>query len=786
MNARTTLILPIALFSLCACNVGSDHREEETDSVKNIYDSRPVTGRITEVGEVDWYEFTPVQSGSQIAVEVQSDTLRADVELLVTMYQNNSNGDLVRIYADHAPEDSVNGADILMNYQLNNSEPVIISVRDLMDDEAASGDYTITAQEGLNDQGNDVLSGAIDIALDGVCTTDRIDNMGDVDLFSFNLSEAQIVNIQTTLNSQSASSVKLVLNLYGSDTLMLDSWSQSHNGVYNLTQYLDAGDYTLGVEDSGRDDFDLSAPYTTCVTTVENAEAMVDDELASATSYDLSTTNPTINGVISHQTDEDWSLLQLPTPAVDNLQLLSLTLAANTSSEDILYLIKDDNGDIIFSYVHSAGSSAFSQEILAGSGDHSLTVSLASGERLTESVSYSVDFEVTSVSDAAEVGAGNNLIDNAEALTNAVPVTGKIAYRGDIDWYVFEVTPLADTYQILDLSLTSTDESDVAYRMQVLLSEQILAADDPIVADNTLQVDSSLLIKPLSGTDSGARRYYVKVSDVYAEKSDAYAEYNLVANLRNLHNYDTSLLPASVNSSDLIFVDEADEQVLFEAEQDIVSLELNAYNLKNYAVNMDALVFRDPQTASSQVQRTENTDGTVSIELPWLGGYIDYSGDQDWYALELKDLGYIVDAVTEYPYADSDWHYQLQIELIAAAGEESEYQWRLYRDQGQNAVVRDRPTESDDGYFAQQGDADLTTAALSLTTEGMVDDDGKTVFWSSEDWPEIFYLAVSDFDFRTNPTTGETNPVTDADWSNAESPYFVRVKLLFVPEEHQP
>jgi len=786
MNARRTIILPLALLGLTACDVGNNHRVDDADTVHELFDSRPQVGRIAEIGEVDWYEFQPTQnSGSQIAIEVLSDTLRSDVELLVSIYQEQ-NGELERLYADHAPEGATTGTDLNLNYQLSSNVPVLISVRDLMDDEAANGDYKITVQEGMNDQGNDVLAGAETLNVDGDCLSGRIDSMGDVDLFKFSLGNAAITQVAATLNSPGDSSLELNLSLYGSDTLLIDSWSQSSDGYYGLRQYLEAGDYTLAIEDFGRDDFDLSAPYSTCVTQIPNQEAMLNDDANTAEPYDLASGNPAISGSIGHQTDQDWYVLSLPAPGANDLQLLEVTLDANASGEDLQYEIRDVNNDVIFSYIHRGGSSTYSQQVLVGDGDHTLTVTLAEGDQLQDASDYTVTLVVSEVNDAGETGTANNDISNAITLTDSAPATGKIAYRGDIDWYVLELNPHATDYQVLELGLSSSDESNVAYRMQVVLDEVIAAVDDPMATDNILDVQSALLVTPRNDGDlNGVRRYFVKISDAYAEKSDSFATYNLVATVRDLQSFDNALLPAAVDGSKLVFVDENDEQLRLVNETNLAQLELNGYKRQSFAVEKDTMQFRDPLNAFNLVQRTDNGDGTISIDLPWLGGYIDYSGDQDWYALDLKGLGTLVDGITEYPIEDSDWHYLVQIDLVNAAGESSEYQWRFYRDERQNQVVRDRPTTDGDGYLAQQGDDTLTTGAVSLTTAGMMEDD-KPAFWVSDDWDETFYLAVSDFDFRRDPTTTEINPKTDDDWSQAASPYFVRVKLIYVAGEHRP
>jgi hypothetical protein len=579
------------------------------------------------------------------------------------------------------------------------------------------------------------------------------------------------------------------MSLYGADTLLVDSWSESQNGVYSLRRHLDAGTYTFSVEDFGRNDFDLAAPFRTCITTISDLEVMENDTLETADVYDLTSENPTIEGSIGHQTDVDWFRLTIPALAGSDLQLLDVTLNANQSGEDLQYTIMDANGVIKFSYIHTAGSGSLSQQILLGEGDHSMSVSLADGERSDEDAEYSVILEERAVNDSAELGIANNLIENALELTSATPVEGKIAYRGDIDWFELNVTPLASDYQVLEFSLTSSVESVVQYQMQVFLDEAIAAVDDPLV-DDVLDISTAILVPPLKDSEtSGVRRYFVKVSDVYANKSDADATYSLLGTVRSLNGYDDSQLHSNVDESRSVFTAEPEEQERQAAESNLIQLELNGYTTRSFSVQTDALKFIDPQDAGLSV-RTVNADGSISIDLPWVSGFIDYSGDQDWYALDLTDLGYLVDngsgPETEYSDKDGEWHYQLKIDLVSKAGENSEYQWRLYRDQGDNQIVRDRETTDGDGYFAQQGDKTLTTEAVSLTSDGLKEGDETIQFWVNDDWSARFYLAVSDFDFKRNPMSEATNPVSDADWSAPESPYSIRVSLIYFPGLHQP
>jgi hypothetical protein len=780
IKAKIFAVLPLTLVMLTACNFASDEDDSDTDTITRLSANSLKTDSISSIGEVDWYEYYPETSGSQINVEVTSATLRSDIELLVTMYQLED-GELVRLYADHATEGAVTATDLHLVYGLDNTEKVLIAVRDLMDDAKATGDYSIKVYEGTDDSADDTLAGATDISVNGECIIDTISTNSDVDMYSFTLADGAISTVDVDFsNALSDTDVSLNMKLYSNNdgiTSLIENWYTSVDEVYSITEYLDAGDYLVSVEDFGQNDSDASSVYELCVTSTDTDEAMADDTADDATSVDLTTDVASITGSLAYSSDEDWYLLEMPSVSGDSLSLLSVTLDANTSDMDILYIITDSSGEIVFSYVHTAGSSAYTLEILLSSGDYTLTVSLDDDQVYSESASYSVALETTTVTDADETGDANNTSADAYELTSGVEVSGKkISYAGDVDWYVISV-PSSDDYRRLVFELSFTDgisavESDVDFRMLVNLDDDaVVEVVDPVSGDAILDLQESVLVAP----NEESLNYYIKISDEYAKKSDADATYSLVATLEDLNEFDSADLPSVV--TDYLFAEEADEQVTLEADEDILELIISAASSEFYAVDMDTLNFSYPDDESDNATVTENEDGTLTIEFPWLGGYIDYSRDQDWYAVDLNGLSILADELSDPTVeAETDWHYLIQIELVANEGESSEYTWSMYRDVSQNMEIEEQETTSGEGVFSQVGDTTLADDAVYLDTEDYDSD-----FWIDEQWEGTFYISVKDFEYLIDPDTSEDMTVTDADWSGEATPYFIRVTLTYVP-----
>ncbi|MFH0926044.1 MAG: hypothetical protein V1872_10545 [bacterium] len=100
-----------------------------------------VSDSISTIGKVDWYYFKAVETNKVLLVRCFSDTVRPDIELLVTIYEKDETNGLIRLYADHAAEGAQLPTDLRLSGYIDKPKDIYISVRDLMDDESSDSPY---------------------------------------------------------------------------------------------------------------------------------------------------------------------------------------------------------------------------------------------------------------------------------------------------------------------------------------------------------------------------------------------------------------------------------------------------------------------------------------------------------------------------------------------------------------------------------------------------------------------------------------------------------------------
>lgn len=152
------------------------------------------------------------------------------------------------------------------------------------------------------------------------------------------------------------------------------------------------------------------------------------------------------------------------------------------------------------------------------------------------------------------------------------------------------------------------------------------------------------------------------------------------------------------------------------------------------------------------------------ITFPWVAGYIDFQGDQDWFRVDLSPL----------PDANQtavDWYYAIKLEFhTGAPGSAVEYIWKFYHDWNQNDILVDRLRDSDN-IIASAGDPDplVQPFDIIIPTEGT-----SQVFWAGDAWEGKFYLSISDFNYVN---AGHPND----DWIYGGAPYYFRLTLTYHP-----
>jgi len=742
---RTYIGMVLAGALLAGCSSGGSGGDD-SGGTRELTLGRTVSDAIETVGNVDWYHFRAVEANNVLQVRCSSSTYRPDVDLLVTVYEVDASGRRTRVYGDHARDGSQLPADLTLNLYIDRPKDLYISVRDLLDDESSPQPYYVSLNYigAADEDGN--FATAVPIAVDGSGgpVDGTIGHVGDVDCYRFDAAADGVYAVTVDFTPyQGGTDVALSVRLYDDQGLLVTAHPGGFRTRYGLLPYLVAGTYYVTVEDAGRDDFDLSSFYAISVAHVPVAEAYGDDlpVAATALAFDESAQEYGATGSLDYAGDQDW--YSVPGQSVAGMEVLELRFADQGAPNNLRFAITltDETGKVLLSHEHTAGSSAYVTQVLAGQGTHYLQVTPAAGVLLDAAAPYEVAVSVISVDDPGEAGAGNDTIDTAEALTTDLWVDGKIAYRGDEDWYRIDTDNSSP--RVLEVFLETDAAGPVEYALSVIRDGVIRKVFDSYGADGPTRLKASVFVPGVS--PGGPVTYYFRVTDFQGDEGDNDAPYHLRAAVVDV----PTALPASADPR----VDSA--TYLAEPDETGVTLRVERTSLlkKQYLASTTLL------DLSGAVSETSN--GLTTLTLPWVGGYVDYQGDQDWFELDLGPLN---------P-GDTSWYYDIRVELYSP-GSAVEYIWKLFRDVDQDRDLVDRPNDSD-GFFGSGGDPGTTIAPVDLVTPGAGEE-----FWVGDAWEGKFYLSLSDFNFLNADTP-------DDDWGY-DAPYYFRVILTYHPGVSHP
>ena len=772
-------VLITVMFFIVSC---SSFDEGGTDGgTTNLSLGDTVTGSISSVGEVDWYHYRAVDANNVLQVSCSSNTYRPDIELLATVYEEDGDGNRVRLYADHSIEGSQLPADMLMNIYIDRPKDIYIAVRDLLDDEADGNPYYLTINFAEADEGNDNFTQAVPVTVDNAdsCQTDTISSIGDIDVYSFVVDEAGAYAVDIEFNPfGDGTDVELSIDLYDSDGVLTASLDRVQSHSYHLLPYLVPGEYFVVINDYGRDDFDPASTYTLCVSSTESDELNQNDEsgLAQDMTYDAGTQTFSVTGSLDYLNDQDWYSLPLDSISTVGFKVLQITFDDGDGIVDFSYQVdlSDDTATSLLSHQFSGGSSAYCTQIKAGSGNHLVLVQAAEGEMVTHQYPYTLTVQVLDIDDPAETVSkidpdtgdtvlGNDTITTADTLlpsaNPADAVSGKIGYRGDVDWYSVEI-PTPAVPHILEVYLdTDGQASLVEYYVSVMRDSVITKMYDASGSDGA-DMKTSVYVP---ASTAATLTYYFRVCDYQGDDGDGTVFYRIRTNITDI----PATLPADtiVAAGDRTYFDEVTERGTASAET--ILLEQTSLIQKSFLANTTLLAFNGDDIAAG-VTKVDNADGTTTITFPWIAGYIDYQGDQDWFKMNLSAL------IKSGLPLDTSWYYDIRVDFhVDAPGDEVEYIWKLYRDYNDNQILVDIALDSD-GFFASAGDGTLEANGFDLTTPETGEE-----FWAGDEWEGNFYFSISDFNF-----VSADHP--DDDWGYGGVPYYFKVTLVFHPAESYP
>lgn len=759
-------LIPGALLCamLAACSQGGSDGGD-SGGVHELALRQTASGSVATVGQVNWYHYRAVETNGVLQVRCSSDTLRPDVEYLVTVYELDPAGNRVRIAGDHVPDESLLPADLVMNVYVDQPKDLYIAVRDLLDDEASPNSYYLSVDfvGAADEDGN--FANALPLAVDGdpADATGTIGHVGDVDCYTFQVETAAVYAVTLDFTPfAGGTDVALTAHLYDSEGDPVAETPTGQRTQYRLLPYLEPGTYYLVVEDLGRDDFDPSSPYRASVQSQDAAEVRADDTPSAAvpTEFDAAEGVYAADGAIAYLGDEDWYLIPAGSAGADQFRVLEVSLeeGAEAGGLDLELTVVDEGGEVLLSHRYPGGSAVYRTQLLAGQGAHYVGVGAADGARPSAVAPYTLRVGVAAVDDPGELGAGNDTLDAAEPLASASTsdsgwTTGKIAYRGDEDWYRIDTDTAVP--RVLEVFLETDAAAPPDYALSVIRDGVLKKVYDSRGEDGPTRLKASLFVP--AGTPPAQVTYFFRVYDFQGDEGSVDIPYRIRCNVTEM----PQTLPADANAPGAVYHLETDE---LGALTD-VRLELTSLDHREYALDTGLLRFNGADPAPGIIRETAG--GLTTITSPWIGGYVDYQGDQDWFEVDLGPL--VQNGIP----LDSQWYYELQVEFYTP-GSAVEPVWKLYRDENQNGVLVDRANDSS-GFFASAGDGDPAVGAVQVTAPEPGTDE---TFWVGDAWEGKFYLSVSDFQFAE-----AAEP--DDDWGY-DAPYYFRLRLVYHPGVSHP
>jgi len=388
-----------------------------------------------------------------------------------------------------------------------------------------------------------------------------------------------------------------------------------------------------------------------------------------------------------------------------------------------------------------------------------LVIKAADEQKNTVQAPYSVSVEVLDIDDPAEIqGNGNNTLAAADAMTSGLAIEGKISFRGDEDWYRIDVD--TSTPKVLEIYLDTTGAGRVEHYLSLMRDGVIKKTHDADGSDGPTELKTSVWV-PRSTTAPHTAAYLIKISDYQNDEGND-VPYTLQANINNI--------PAAVPNGPAtspIYFDEISER----DDPNGVEVELETTSLVQATFNANTTLL-DYRSGGAGITQTPNPDGTTTIAFPWIAGYTDYQGDQDWFQIPMQTL--------DPNNPDDDWYYDIDVRLVSDTVSEVEYVWKYYRDRNENTFLVDRQTEID-GYIGFVGDQDPNDSSIiDIDTQSLADD-----LWVGEPWSGMYYFAVSDFNYVKLPDSYALNPRPDDDWGFSPAYYF-KITLIYHPGQSGP
>lgn len=788
------LLILLGLMGLYGCGAGSSESDDEGSSgIRELAENETVRADIETEGDVDWYSFNAVEVNRTLSINCSGTYGNSPVDFMMTIYEQDANGNMVPLFGKSAPEDAALAADIEIMVHINQPKRIYIAVRDFMDDDASDRvHYELEAHYTTDATDTGTFAQAQDIEVDAAaCQYDSISQVGEVNTYRFTVETEGVYGLMAQYNVSDTSTVdvNLGIELYDETGQLVYQYkgSRPHDLSYAVQVHLVPGSYFIVIDDQGRNNTD-TANYTICVNSVSVTEMVANDTLADAEENTPDVDGYMLDGTLEYLQDQDWYLLSVPETtgtAFQNIiiqfarDMATLPDSLNQLSNPGSYRItlQDSQGNILHEYSQSVTvDDTYAVQIAAGIGEnHYITVQPVIEGQMVQALPYQLRVQVVEVNDPNENGDEITVLDPAGET-----VTGKISRLADVDKFQISVDNTTQP-KVLELYFDTTESSMVDYSLYVQFPDE----DLPFVITDTNGSQN--------GVDEGD---HFKTSYYLPEGATAPTEINI--DVRDHQNNDgsdveytltvdvldipTGSLPtvAGIVTTTPVYNSEPVERA-DATGRTVTVVEYDSEGQPEFNANTTLLT-------------VDALDGSNQWQSDWIGGFVDYDGDRDLYQLIFDD------SITQ---AEDEWYFDIQVEFYAAASS-VEYGWSLFRDRQPNDVLLERTFWGDisgevyeydtdaEGIIACWSDMEITSETQHITIPRAEDGD----FWIGYGWNDSrYYFSIQDFNRANDSVTYDSvserniatpNQVPDNDWGNTNSspavpPYYFRVTATFHP-----
>jgi hypothetical protein len=719
---------------------------------------------------------------------------------MVTIYERDAQGDLVLIFGKSAPEDAVEAANLLINVGIDQPKELFFAVRDLMDDDASEEIvYEISAFYSNAVGDNSSFENAIEVEVDtgGVCPTDNISDVGEVNCYYFYVDNDGVyqITVQYDIWSNAFLSVNLGLELYDEYGAMIHEFNgqQPADYTYGILASLSAGGYYLVVDDQGQND---TSPYyySVCVDSVNVSERELNDTQMTAESHAPHNDGYDLSGSLEYVQDEDWYEVDVPEPSHGFFQTLILSfhhdfanglpdsLANQTDPGGYGIEVRDADENTLYTYKHSVSATEPHHiQISSGQGDvHYVVVKPVYKTQMLAPLPYQMMVEVEEVSDPGETENGEEGMTILDS--GGETVVGKIYKLGDVDNYQITV-PTTSGPHVLEVCFDTFEHSDVTYTVHVTWDGFHRILSDRNGTDNgTDEGDHFKGSYYLPQTASLDTTVSFQVGDDQ-NNDGSNVEYTLTLGVLEIPD-DVPPVPGSIDTSGLatVYFNEPGERTSGDAVE-VTVIEYDNTSQPEFNADTNRL-------------RVGILDVNDHWQSDWVAGFVDYEGDRDIFQLifpaELTDVA---------EGGPEEWYFDIQIQIYAPPGS-VEYSWTLFRDAyppNNNLLERTfwQDTQGEiyeydyagEGIVAGWADMEITSETIDVTVPY---DDQE--FWLGNRWGSShFYLSIQDYNRAVMETVWDDllernvplpNQIPDNDWGSTNSspsvgPYYFQVTVTY-------